>query len=322
MSRVRRHIACWLIGTALALSGCAVVPLQAVQLQAKADRPTIVVVRSNANQIFDGPVSELARESDASIHVYQTIDDVDPDRLEAGIRALKPALIVAFGGKAASLLSSRIHDVPILFAMVVNHEQYGLHKAPNVMGVALEPSPEVEFTMFKMILPNLRRVVAFYSPDLSATAIEVATRDLAKIGVTLDAVPVAQPSELPARYAEHAKQHDAVWVFNDQRLLAPETFGHLVKHSRADRLPLLASVSEELAKQGALMAVGSDFIALGSQAAVMARSVIEEGVKPSDIGVQAPIGAKLVINETVARELGIKVPAGVSQFVVKIAGTP
>jgi len=171
-----------------------------------------------------------------------------------------------------------------------------------------------------MVIPSLNRVLAFYSPAQSGTMVEDARTQLGRLGVELVAVAVDTTAEIEQQYAEHRGKVDGVWMINDPMVMNRKTFAFLRDRTRADKLPFAASLSEELAKAGALMAVSPDFKAIGSQVAGMARMFLEQGMAAADIGIQPPISSRLVVNLETARSIGLAIPEEVMPYIVVAKG--
>ena len=302
-----RRLGCLLVWAVLAASCAASAPLEPARVRtaATASAPQVVVLQSTNSQLFRAPVESFIGQVDATVTLFDDAS-VDRSRLVAAMRARKPDLIVTLGTRATRLAIDEFEDVPVLFTMVVNYRRLPLEGRSNVMGIALESSTASEFSQFKMILPKLAKSLAFYVPNQSGKLVEEARVELAKLGVELEAVPVESAEDVKVEYARHAGSVDGVWLLNDPVLMNKATFEYLRAQCEKDKLPLLASFSDEFARLGALMSVSTDLSSLGSQAAAMATRKLQQGVSPAEIGVQPPISTKLVVNVSVARALGIE----------------
>jgi len=304
---------------ALLLSSCAMVPaLQLTQLHAApGSDKSVVLLTSGRLPIYDEVAKSIGQQLDANLYITPSLSDTDRDRLAASIRERHPTLLISLGPIATSFAQSELHDVPLLFAMVVNYRGHGLTDS-TAMGVALETPPLAEFSQFMLVLPQIKRVLAFHSKSTEAL-VEQARADLATLGITLDAVAIANESEIPEALDRHLPNADAVWMLSDAVVMTRKTFSLFKEQTLLKRKPFVASLSDEFAERGALMSVSVDFTSLGGQVAGMAQRYLREG-KP--VGVEQPIGAKLVLNLDTAKSIGVDVPIDVMPFIGKVVNAP
>jgi putative ABC transport system substrate-binding protein len=281
-----------------------------------ANAPRIVLLQSTTNPLFDAPAKAFTEQAQAEVIRYAGIEAPGP--LVKAIRAHAPTLIVTFGSPATTLAIESFPDVPVLFTMVVNYRRLGLAGHKNVMGVAMESSTTSEFSQFRMILPELRRVLAFYVAADSQSLVDAARAELAGLGIELDAVAVGDTGGVEAGFAKHGAGADAVWLLNDPVVMKRDTVALLRAQSRRAKIPFVASLSDEFTRQGALMSVSTDLAGLGSQAAAMARMHLEQGRSPAELGVQAPMSTHLVVNLGVARAIGVELDGDVLPFVDEV----
>ncbi len=308
----------WL-ALALVVSACArpVVP-QVIRPAAGDGQPRIVVVKSDTNRAFDAAIKGFASQTAGALSVYTLDPEADAEAVARAIRASSPGLVFTLGSRATLFARERLAPVPVLFAMVVNHGRLGLAGSPNVMGIALETPPAIEMAQFKMVLPGLRRVLAFYAPKESGHFVQKGREELAAMGIELVAAPVEDAEDVKEALATHGGAVDAVWLLNDPVVMNQEVFAFLREETLRLRRPFLASLSNRFAHAGALMAVSVDFTSLGAQAAVLARMLFEQGRTPAAIGVRPPIGATLTVNLGVAARIGLTVPPEVLPFINEV----
>lgn len=283
-----------------------------------ADQPPVVVIlTSSNNRLYEAPVTSFQSQLEGEATVYaETV--AEPRGLAEAVQAVKPTLIFALGTQAAIFARQKLPDVPLLFAMVVNHRRLKELQAPQVMGVALEVPPASEFTQFKLALPGMNRVLVLHASENTSDVVAGATEAARSLGITLVAAPVRDLAELKTQYDRYSKQVDAVWLLNDPVVMNPAAFAWLREASYRDRVALISSLSEKFARAGALMSVSVDLSSLGFQASAMATGVLKRQQTLSEIGVQPPIGARLVLNMVVAQKLGLQVPEEVLPFISEV----
>jgi ABC-type uncharacterized transport system substrate-binding protein len=202
----------------------------------------------------------------------------------------------------------------------LNYARHPFEEAPNMTGIAMEPAPLSEFMKFKMVAPAFTRVQVYYTEGMSEALVNQAKQELGDIGVTVQPVPVGRDADVQASFRANAHDVDAVWLVNDPRVM--QAFDGLRDAARGAKIPLVTSLSDSFARNGALMSASVDVSSLGDQAANLARMILERGVTPQQIGVQRPNGLRLVVNSDVAKTLGIDISLDVLPFINEVVADP
>lgn len=274
--------------------------------------PNIVILKSSDNPLYAAPIDVFVRQLEGRATIYETTVGQNAHALALELRRRSPDLVFALGTRAALFAKQAVRDTPVVFAMVVNHRRHAL-EGENVAGISFEVPAVAEFTQFKMIMPALSRTLVLYSDDTEAL-IDDAQANIGGLGVTLVGVKAAD-GRLPQDLDAQLQNVDAVWLLNDPAVVTPGNFAQLVRSADARRVPVIASVSDTFAHSGAMMSVSLDFTNVAGQAAAMTQRILQEHVSAGSIGVQEPIGGRLVVNNNVATRLGIVVPDEVQPFI-------
>lgn len=301
---------CLLGLTAAVLFSCAQnVQLERLQPQQdNAGTPNIVVVWSTANSLYQEPTRVFAEQLATDAKVWK-VELGGPRRaLKHAIEAKSPQLMVALGTQAALFAREEFPSVPTLFAMVVDYQRHPLLRGPNVMGIALEVPTHHEFTQFKIVIPGMDQVLAFYTEQTSQELLRTSRDALEELGIELVAYPVDTPGDIPDEFAGAAAEMDAVWLLNDPSIMTSDTFSYLRDATHRSQLPFLCSLSRQFTEHGALMSVSVNFGSLGFQAASMARSFLLEHTAPGTLGIQPPIGTEFVVNLATSEAIGLDIP--------------
>ncbi len=273
----------------------------------RAAAANIVVIKSKRSSLFDPPIAAFIAQVDANVTVFPSIPDRQEQSWASGVLSREPKLIFALGTPAAAFALKYLPEVPLLFGFVVDDERLGLAQRKNVMGVGFEATPLAQVAKFKMVLPRIRRLVVFYSEPHAKEEIMRASQSVATLGVELVAVPIESCADLRRTYTKSVQRADGVWMMADPKAMTAESFEFLKERTQAGRIALLTSVSSEFARHGALMSVSPDMMALGSQAASLARKFLVDGVSPSTVGVEPPMSSLLTVNLTVAHTIGLQI---------------
>jgi ABC-type uncharacterized transport system substrate-binding protein len=277
----------------------------------------VALLTSHDQPLAEAALGGFLAASDAEVQVFKRVARATPRRVVRAVRAYAPDLVVTVGTDATLLARERLSDLPRLFMLVMNQAQHRLAADPNLMGVALELAPLVEFAQFKRVLPALRRVVAFYDPDASAAEIQQARSELRRLGITLDAVPWGP--DMPGAASAALQAADAVWILNDSVVLPHAR--RILRAAAAQGRPVVTSFSGALARQGALMSVSVSAEGTGIQAARMAHDYLTGRRTPAQLGVQYPVGAHLVVNDEVLRRYDIRLSREVEALVGRFVKT-
>lgn len=315
--RASRYALGWL-GFAVA-AGCVapVAPGKTFNL-GTSDHYQVAIVRSSANPVFEIPLRRFINDVDASIAVYTLSDYANPMGVIKDIEVRRPELVFVLGSQALVLARDNLGTMPVIFAMVVNSSRFGLESYPNISGIGLETPPLVEFTQFKMVAPGMKKLLTFYNATNSTGTIASARSALAQLGIDLVAVEVSTAEEVVGAYATHKAGVDSVWLGPEPLVMNPTTFAFLREQTRRDKILLVASLSSQFTRQGALMSVSVDTNNVGGQAAVMAQRALAGEMLPQGFGVVPPIGGELVVNVAVAKLIGITIPDTVYPFINEI----
>ncbi len=303
----------WLLS--LLLCGCTpALSVKPMRTGAIPGKHRILILKSGENPLFALTIKTFSEQLTAGISQVTLPPKVSPSALREALSTQRPDLILAMGLRAATAARDAALNLPILFTMVPNWQNHGLSGHRNMMGIALETPPTSDFMQFKMVLPNLKKVLFIYTPEIYGGKVSALERELTDFGVELVARPARDLGEVKAAYESTAKAVDGIWLHNDPVVMNAKAFDYLKSRSLTDRIALFSSLSEQFTQAGALASVALDLKAMGSQAATMVTRVLVEGESPAEIGVQPPVGGLLWVNLEVVQRLGIEVPSEVLPF--------
>jgi putative ABC transport system substrate-binding protein len=290
----------------LILGLCFSVPVCATEAEGQAP---IAILLSDSEEAYTKPVATFSSEIGVPVHVFDLKGDVDnaPARM-AEILAIKPALIFALGAKAAftaKVWTADTPEIPVIFAMVLNWERYGLLDGqPNVAGIASEVDPGTQFINLTIALPDVKRVGVVYSKTHSAETVVRAKREAGRLGLELVELPINRPKEFRQTYKQIADKIDGYWMLADPVVYTLENVAWLEERCTRDRIACIGP-SRNIAEMGILLAVNADVSNIGIQAASIAKSILLRRLSPKQIGVMPPLGTRLVLNAKTAERIGI-----------------
>lgn len=164
--------------------------------------------------------------------------------------------------------------------------------------------------LLKEMVPKLRRVVTYYSPDnpTAQQSVKIARDAARQLKLELDERPVASVEELRAGlHALRPGEADAFFFVSDA-MVASEA-GLIIESARAKRLATMFQERGSVAK-GALAAYGESHYAVGRLSAKHVQRVLL-GAAPRDLPVEQVDRFHLAINLKTAQALGLTIPQSV-----------
>ncbi|MES9834266.1 MAG: ABC transporter substrate binding protein [Candidatus Thiodiazotropha sp. DIVDIV] len=289
-----------------------------IALPVWSDQAPVVVLLSDSDAVYERPLVQFRSKLKHQVEVFNLKGDIhQAPEVMAEVMASKPIMIVAFGAKAAyfaKLATQSRQDVPVLFAMVLNWQRYRLLEGQsNLAGIDAEVAPGTQLLSLNLLFPEVARIGVIYSNAHSLASVEEAIRTADLVGVEVSAKPIERAKELKQAYRRLAGKVDAVWLPTDPVLYTLENIHWLKRQCVKDRLICIGQ-SDNIVRLGLLLAVNPDIPSVGLQAAGLAEDILLHGVKPSQIGVQDPLGTRMTLNAKTASKIGLKLTENVLQL--------
>jgi putative ABC transport system substrate-binding protein len=246
--------------------------------------------------------------------------DGSGERIEAmsgEILASRPDVIVAAGGLPLFALLRAKVTTPIVFSMSGDPveakivESFG-RPGGTITGISLFALDLVgkRLEYVKELLPAAKRVAVVANPQHPGERLELtaAKEAASRLGLAVRYFPVTSKATLGAALVDIAKaRDDALLAFADGFTL--QFAGQIAEFSRRERIPAVDGWAP-FAEAGNLMIYGPVISDVYRRLAVYVDK-IRKGAKPADLPVERPTKVELVINEAVARQLGIVIPPAV-----------
>lgn len=224
------------------------------------------------------------------------------------IQAKKPSVLICLGLMAAVSSAKVEKRIPILFTMVINYMRYS-KKYPeiaqkNVTGIAMEIPLSSQITQFRMLYPGLKSLGVPYNPEASSEIVKSAIKSSKSLNIRIVPIPVLEAKDIEAELKKNRKSFNGLWMIGDVKLYNKKTnaLQKLVDFSNNSDVPLLA-FSENFVKAGAFFSVSINYKSLGSQVALMGRSLVIDRVRPEKLKVAPPIGTFTVLNRITAEKI-------------------
>ena len=190
---------------------------------------------------------------------------------------------------------------------------------PRITGVGSFPPVEDTIRVLQQLVPGLKAVGTLYnSSEANSRKVVSVARDLfKKAGIRLEEVTVTSSSEVfqAAQTVAH-RNVQAMWVTGDNTAL--QGFDAIGKAAADAKLPLVIN-DPEFAERGAIAAVGLGWYEAGTAAGKLVSRVLR-GENPAKLPFEEVAVQKVVLNDGVARRLGIAIPPALAKGATHVPG--
>jgi putative ABC transport system substrate-binding protein len=223
-------------------------------------------------------------------------------------------VIVALGTLALKAVLAQDPKVPVVAALIPRSgverilKELGHKPTAPVVAVYLDQPFSRQVELIRLALPEARRVGVLWGPESAlqrpALAAALQARALQEVG---GAVVAGEP--LHGALKSVLEETDVLLAVADATVFNSSTVSNLLVATYRARIPVLA-FSPAYVKAGAMLALYSTPAQIGAQAATMVRLVLQGGATAVS---QYPADFSVVVNEHVARSLGLGLDAGLLQ---------
>ena len=273
--------------------------------------------------LFDG-LKEQGIEEGVNLEVRRSHAQAEIANISLLIRnydASDVDVIVAMTTPVLTAAASAARAKPVVFTYVYDPIAAGVGKSrtdhlPHVTGVSSFPPVQDTVDTIQRLVPGIRAVGTLYN-NSEANSVKVVSvgRDLfGQRGIQLQEIAITGTNEIfHAAQALTQRRVQALWVTGDNTAL--QGFDGIVKAARDAKLPLIIN-DVEFVQRGALLGVGIGWYETGKTASrVLAR--VLRGEQPRNIPFEEVALKKLVLNQEVAKTLGITFPPDIVQAASK-----
>ena len=261
------------------------------------------------------PLREFGFEEGRNLRIETRVsNETDATRLNAvaaGMVALRPDALVAFGPRAVALAGAT-RSIPIVCAGVPDPEGAGLARSlrmpgGNVTGLAdFHPdAANITIGLLKRLRPGLRRVGEVHALGLASEAgMRTFARAAQVEGLEWMSVPVDTEAQVESALSPFAGQAVVVGVF-PQRILGKRLF----EVATALRIMVLSfpEWNEDPVMRGSLMSYSMRHGDGWQRIAGVVAKVLR-GADPAGIPFELPDRTAFIWNRRIARELGVELP--------------
>jgi putative ABC transport system substrate-binding protein len=224
----------------------------------------------------------------------------------------KNDLLFAIATTAAQACAANTDDIPILVTAVTDPANAGLvqsNEAPgtNVSGTSdMTPIAE-QISLLVQLLPEAKRVGVLYcsAEDNSIVQAAIAETEIKAAGLEYIQATVSNTNEIMSVTESLVGKVDVIYTFTDNMIA--EGMATVASVAAENGIPCIVG-EEGMLSNGGLATYGLDYYNLGKQTAAMAVKVLQGEAAPAPMPIEYLEDGSLMINESVADELGITVP--------------
>lgn len=217
-------------------------------------------------------------------------------------------LLIGIATPAAQGLANATTELPIIMGAVTDPVGANLVtdlKKPggNITGISDQTPVEDAVSLIKEITPDAKTIGVLYSSNEDNSKIQVAEFKAAaeEAGYTVLEYAVASSNEIAATVEVASSKADVLFTPVDNTVAS--AFSTVVSVANKTKTPIFTSV-EDMVKGGGIASVTLSQYDLGVATGKMAAKILD-GANPEDTPVQIFNEGTVVVNQKVAKELGI-----------------
>lgn len=221
-------------------------------------------------------------------------------------------LILAIATPAAQAVANATSDIPILVTAVTDPASAKLVKdntAPggNVTGTSDLNPVEKQIELIKEFYPDAKTIGMLYCSGEanSKFQVDMAKEACEKLGMdTVDAT-ISSTNELQQVVESLVGKVDAIYAPTDNMVA---TGMPTISMTATPKKVAVFNGEEGPVTNGGLATYGVNYYNLGKQTALQAVKILKEGASPAEMPIEYLEDVELVINQTIADELGVTIP--------------
>jgi putative tryptophan/tyrosine transport system substrate-binding protein len=224
----------------------------------------------------------------------------------------KVDVIVTSGG-AVVAAKQATSGIPIVFPMAPDPVSSGLvaslaRPGGNVTGLSIQSTELAtkRLELIREVVPGLRRLAIMGNAGSPGAVLEMSEVQAAarKLGLEVEILEIRRAEDIAPAFESLRDRADALYIGADSLVGANRI--RINTLSLGARLPTIYN-SREYVELGGLLSYGPSYPDLFRRAAEFVDKILR-GAKPGDIPVEQPTKFELIVNQTTAKALGLKIP--------------
>lgn len=231
----------------------------------------------------------------------------------------KMDLICAIATPSAQAAYNAAMDskIPVIYTAVTNPEGAELADSEKnpvgaVTGTSDQLPVEAQLKMIRELLPDAKTIGILYTTSEANSIYSISRyEELAgKYGFTLETAGITTTSEISLATADLLTKVDCLTNLTDNTVVS--SLPAILDQAGQKNIPVFGSEIEQV-RMGCLAAEGLDYISLGKDTGKMAAKVLKGEAKAEEMAYQLLTESQLYINEKAAENLGITIPAEMTE---------
>lgn len=234
------------------------------------------------------------------------------DEVIRAIKASPVSRVVAVGLLAAQVARQRLDGKQVVFCQVLNIDESNLI-APWMKGVSGIPSLTRQFSAWKTLDPNLRKI-GLITGGHAGYMVSEAEAAAKSLGLEIEHVSVSSDRAVLSALQElRERRIQGLWLAPDSSILNQRTILDLMAYSVRHHLPVLA-FSPTLLKEGALLSGSADTGEIVAITLERVRKAAGNATIPGEALAPLP-GARITVSAAAAARFGLAIPAKLKEQV-------
>jgi putative ABC transport system substrate-binding protein len=225
----------------------------------------------------------------------------------------KVNLICAIATPAAQTVANATKDIPIVGTAITDYEQAKLVKSnaksgTNVTGTSdMNPIKE-QIDLLMKLVPKAKTIGFIYSSSEVNSQIQIkAAKQYAESkGLKTMEATVSTVNDIQQAANSLVGKVDALYIPTDNVLAS--AMPTLTTITTDAKIPVICGEGN-MVKAGGLATLAIDYHKLGFQAGIMAADILDGKKKVQDMGIETQKEFQTVINEEIAKKIGVTIPA-------------
>jgi putative ABC transport system substrate-binding protein len=225
-------------------------------------------------------------------------------------------LILAIATPNAQAAANVIKNTPVLFTAVTDPVEAGIVNSMENPGGNLTGTTDMnpvaqQIELIKEFIPGITDLGVLYNPGEvnSVVQVDIVKETTEAMGIKLHEATVSNSSEVSLAASALIGDVDAIYVPTDNIIVS--ALPSVLNITNENNIPVFASENGQV-RQGAIATLGIDYKLLGIQTGKMAAKILN-GAATAEMPVESSDELKLYLNTKAAENLGLEIPAAVSE---------
>ncbi len=278
--------------------------------------PDVVVLRSDDLHTYEAPIERIRQAVDGTVKVYDLAGDRETALAATErLRQDPPRVVVGLGAKAAWIAHTELPEIPLIYALVVTPERYGL-AGEGLTGVSHAVPAEMQLAQLTLVAPDVRRLGMILGTSNDSLDAAEAIGAAERAGLGLRVLRVSTERHVRRAWHELRSEVDALWLVPDALVVTPENFRYLREQAAYAGVPIITA-SEDLVRAGALMCVAPDREIVGDQVAELANALLT-GTPVGELPVQEAAAVRVLLNVETQEAVGLLIDEFTLDFIDEV----